>query len=147
MGQLLLRAILKEADDSTHIWYDLVCTDYLAEQMPTLEQLKTSRLFGRKIESGINAAGYIIGLDIESVRNDCLVEHAKKFHLVGRLPLDTTALKLGSQGPTSSYPTFVASFLYGKKRRLLPPDHYTEQLKHDAFRPEEYFPTRNYLLK
>jgi hypothetical protein len=45
---------LKEVDDSTHIWHQLVCTDYLAKQVPTLEQLKRSRLFGRKIESGVN---------------------------------------------------------------------------------------------
>jgi hypothetical protein len=36
-GAAIVTGYLKEADDSTHIWYDLVCTDYLAEQIPTLE--------------------------------------------------------------------------------------------------------------
>ena len=145
-GAAIVTDYLREEDDSTHIWYELICTDYTAQQAPTIEQIKHHRLFGRRIESSLDAAGYVIGLDIESVRNDCLIENAAKFHLVGTLPLDTTTIKLGSQGATSSYQQFVASFLDGKEKRLLPPDHYTEQFKSDKFRPDEYFPIRNYLL-
>lgn len=146
-GAAIVLNYLKEEGDETHIWYELVCTDYLTKPIPTLEQLKHHRLFGRKVASTVDPDGYYIGLDVESVRNDCLANNADKFHLVGRLPLDTTAWKLGSQGATSSYKQFVDSFLYGREKRLLPPDHYTEHFKLDDFRPDEYFPIRNYLLK
>ena len=145
-GVAVVTGFSKEADDSTHIWYNLVCTDYLAKPMPTLKQLKQYRLFGRKVESSINPAGYYTGLDMEAVRNDCLVDNARKFHLIGRLPLDTTAVKQGSQGATSSYKQFINSYLYGREKRRLPPDNYTAFPKQENFRPDEYFPIQNYLL-
>lgn len=145
-GAAIVTGFSKEADDSTHIWYELICTDYSAAAIPTLEQVKHCRLFGRKIESSVDPAGYITGLDVESVRNNCLVDNASKFHLIGRLPLDTTSVKMGAQGATSSYREFVNAFLDGKQRRQLPPDHYTKYFD-DTFRPDEYFPIGQYLLK
>ena len=147
IGAAIVTNYVKEADDSTHIWYQLVCTDYTGRQAPTLEQVKPHRLFGRKIASTLDAAGYVVGLDIESVRNDCFVDNAAKFHLVGELPLDTASIRIGSQGATEDYGQFVAAFLRGKARRSLPPDHFSQYLKTDKFRPDEYFPIRNYLLK
>ena len=147
-GAAIVTNYSKVADDSTHIWYDLVCTDYTARQMPTIQQLKHHRLFGRKIESTLDPAGFSIGLDFESVRNDCFTDNAAKFHLVGQVPLDTTAIKMGSQGATEDYDQFVAAFLRGKKQRLLPPDHYGAYLsKMEKFRPDEYFPVTSFLTK
>ena len=147
IGTAIVTGFSKEADDSTHIWYYLVGTDYLAKQTPTLQQMNHCRLFGRKIESGVDAAGYVVGLDIESVRNDCLIDNADKFHLIGRLPLDTTTTMMGSQAATVSYRKFTDSYLHSKEKRLLPPDHYAAHFKRNTFRPEEYFPIRHYLLK
>ena len=148
IGAALVTDYTREADDSTHIWYNLVCTDYAAKQKPTLEQVKRQRLFGRRIESSIDPAGYFIGLDFQSVRNDCLVDNANKFTVIGRLPLDSTTIKIGSQGANSEYWTFIQAFVSGKEARLLPPDHYSEYIKKmDGFRPEEYFAVTNFLAK
>ena len=146
-GAAIVTNYLKEADDSTHIWYDLVCTDYKAKQIPTIKQLRHHRLFGRKIESSLDPAGFVIGLDFESVRNDCFIDNATKFYLVGQLPLDTTSIKMGSQGATKYYGQFVAAFLRGIEQRRLPPDHYSHYSGQDKFRPDEYFPVTSFLTK
>ncbi len=148
IGAAIVAGYMREADDSTHVWYELAYTDYSAPTRPTLAQVKRQRLMGRRVASGIDPAGYFIGLDLQSVRNDCLLNNAAKFHLLGRLPLDTTTLKLGSQGASAEYAAFIQSFLSGKERRRLPPDHYDDYLsKQDAFRPDEYFALSSFLLE
>ena len=147
-GAAIVTGYTKEADHSTHIWYDLVFTDYTAKQPVSVEQLKSRRLFGRKVATSLNSAGYSICLDIEAVRNDCLVDNAARFHLVGRLPLDTTRLDYGGHGACSNYDDLIQSFLWGQERRKLPPDHYNEFVsKLDKSRPDEYFAVADFLLK
>ena len=147
-GAAFVTGYLKEADDSTHIWYELVGTNYIAKQIPTIEQLRHHRVFGRKVASSLDPAGYFIGIDIESVRNDCLVENASKFRLVGQLPLDTTIINLGSQGASSDYNSFVQYYTRGIESRKIPPDHYSAYLsKMEKFRPNEYFPVSYFLVK
>lgn len=102
-GAAIVTGYSKEADDSTHIWYDLVFTDYAAKQPVSVEQLKSRRLVGRKVATSLNSAGCYTGLDIEAVRNDCLVKNAARFHLLIHLSLDTTLVKYGSEGACSDY--------------------------------------------
>ena len=64
-GAAIVTKYSKEVDDSTHIWYDLVCTDYTSRHIPTLEEIRRHRLFGRRVASSLNPTGYYIGLDIE----------------------------------------------------------------------------------
>ena len=147
-GAAIVTGYSREVDDSTHIWYDLVFTDYTAQQPVSVEQLKSRRLFGRKVASSLTPAGYSICVNIEAVRNDCFVDNAAKFHLMGHLPLDTTLLKYGGQGACSNYDDLIRSFHWGQERRQLPPDHYNEFVgKLDKFRPDEYFAVADFLLK
>jgi hypothetical protein len=146
-GAAIVTGYIREADDSTHIWYELVCTDYVGKQAPIIEQIRQRRLFGRKVASSLDPSGYFVGLDLESVRNDCFAENAVQFHLVGHLPLDTASIKLGSQGATHNYKEFIAAFHRGQEQRQLPPDHYSEIFKQEKFRPDEYFPVSAFLRR
>jgi hypothetical protein len=146
-GAVIVTGYSREAEDSTHIWYELVGTDYTAKRAPTTEQLNRLRLFGRKIASSLAPSGYYIGLDVESVRNDCLADNAGKFQTVGHVQLDATKVKQGSLGATSEYSVFVESFIRNRESRKLPPDHYDEFFKTENFRPDEYFSLTYFLAE
>ncbi|KUG08365.1 hypothetical protein ASU33_09345 [Solirubrum puertoriconensis] len=147
-GAAIVSGYVKETEDSTHIWYELVFTDYAAKQAPSIAEVKRHRLFGRKVASSLDPAGYVTCVDIESVRNDCLTDNAAKFRLVGQVALDTTRWQLGAQGASSEYGRFVQAFISGRKDRQLPPDHYDQFLsKGDKFRADEYFPVADFLVK
>jgi hypothetical protein len=124
-------------------WFCLIFTDYASAQKPNMDSMTNRKVFGRKVESAIDAEGYKIALDAEYVIDTLLPRH---FVLVGNLALNEK-IYIGSAGSSTTMEGIANKFTFGRERRKLPPDHYSEHLtKLDKFRPEEYFDLNEFVV-
>jgi len=124
--------------DSAGIWYAAFYSGYDSVVIPTLSSIKTGKVMGRKVESGIDPKGYTRYLDGDLI-HDSIFTNSKNFTLLGNMPLKD-GIELGSYGIMTSMSDVKVSFKQRIEFRLKVPDHYTEHLKKlDNFHPEQYF--------
>ena len=143
-GKVIAGLVMDFSKDEGGLWYGICFTNYLDTVIPSIPTIKSYHLYGRKIESTVDAKGYFIGLDLEFLSDSCIRSLNKKVELIGNFKLDTTRIEMGSQSATGDFNQFIQFFKLGRERRLSPPDDYTEQFKLDKFRPDEYFPISHF---
>lgn len=109
--------------------YDLVGTTYKGKEKPTIEDLKTCFIAGRKIGSGYDAKttleqqpnvdeiwryaksdNFYFGVCYDLVTHRDIISFKDKFEIVGKLKIKESFKKDGSYGYTSTFDRFQSTF-------------------------------------
>lgn len=109
--------------------YDLVGTTYKGKEKPTIEDLKTCFIAGRKIGSGYDAKttleqqpnvdeiwryaksdNFFFGVCYDLVTHKDIISFKDKFEIVGKLKIKESFKKDGSYGCTSTFDRFESTF-------------------------------------
>ena len=144
-GKVIAGLVVKCSKDEGGIWYGICFTDYFDSVMPSISGVKSGQIFGRKIESSVDAKGYFVGLDVDYLSDSCIRSLKTRVKKVGSLKLDSTKIEMGSMSATGDFNQFTQFFKLGRERRLSPPNDYRDQMKHDKFRPDQYFPVNSFI--
>ncbi|HYV95404.1 MAG TPA: hypothetical protein VE978_26760 [Chitinophagales bacterium] len=144
-GNYIAGIVLDFSKDEGGLWYGVCFTNYLDTIAPDISTIKSAKLFGRKVQSEIDARGYFIGLDFCFILDSCISSLDEEIKLLGNIKLDNAKIRLGAETTASTYYRLVAAYKWARGRRLLPPDDYRRQFKLDKFRPEEYFYVKEFM--
>jgi len=101
--------------DYTHemkeYWCEFWFTDYYYSAIPEFPEISRSKIVGHKVGSQFESKGYYTGLHFEGLPLDSIVSSRENIQLIGNVKIDKTKIRMGSQGASGSYSSFIEAFL------------------------------------
>jgi hypothetical protein len=123
-------------------WYGICFTNYSESTVIDTAKIQYLNVYGRKIASSIEKAGYIKAIDVFFLNDSTIRASSKKIKVIANLQLQQN-IKIGTRAAARRFEELVVLYKEGRRQRLQLPDDYRSFYK-ENFRPDQYLPLRDF---